>query len=388
LEGKGTRTAIASAIEGDAMTLPTDIEQQSDATAEQINDLFDSAELTKAVNTEEFRHFLDHVPIAIVVSKYFRGDQRICYVNKAFESLTGHSIKDCAGRGWSLLEAFRIENDLEETLHSAILKGGEEFLGTFQREKPKLLVVEAYSGLIENEDGTENYRIAALIDVTDRARTEREEFARQIRDKDMLLKEVQHRVKNNLQLVVALIRLESRNESRGEKVNLGALAGRIESLQLLYQSLSVDEPGAEIDLGHYLSQIAAAVVNTYAADGIRLDLKVDHAPVSINIALPIGLVVNELMTNSFKYAFAGRGHGVITVHCLRKAQDDYQVVVADDGMGLPEGVAWPMPGKIGALIVQTLRENADAKFNVESAPDKGVRVTIAFDHKVAARKAN
>jgi PAS domain S-box-containing protein len=369
------------------MSSPNEFEQQSDATAEQINDLFDSAELTKAVNTEEFRHFLDHVPIAIVVSKYFRGDQRICYVNMAFESLTGHSIKDCAGRGWSLLEAFRIENDLEETLHNAILKGGEEFLGTFQREKPKLLVVEAYSGLIENEDGTENYRIAALIDVTDRARAEREEFARQIRDKDMLLKEVQHRVKNNLQLVVALIRLESRNESRGEKVNLGALAGRIESLQLLYQSLSVDEPGAEIDLGHYLSQIAAAVVNTYAADGIRLDLKVDHAPASINIALPIGLIVNELMTNSFKYAFAGRGHGVITVHCLR-TQDDYQVVVADDGMGLPEGVAWPIPGKIGALIVQTLRENANTKLNVESAPDKGVRVTIAFDHKVPARKTN
>jgi hypothetical protein len=165
------------------------------------------------------------------------------------------------------LAAFKSESVPQVTLHQAMLNAGEEFLGTFRQEQPKAVVVEAYAGLIENDDGTENYRI------TDRARAEREEFARQIRDKDTLLKEVQHRVKNNLQLVVALIRLESRNEGRGAKVNLAALAGHIESLQLLYQAISADGSIDEIDLGHYLSQIAAAVVNTYAMDGIRLDLK-------------------------------------------------------------------------------------------------------------------
>jgi len=123
-------------------------------------------------------------------------------------------------------------------------------------------------------------------------------------------------------------------------------------------------------------------------DGIRLDLKVDHAPVSLNIALPVGLVVNELLTNSFKYAFGGRGTGVISVECLRKGEKRYRIVVADDGAGLPEGVTWPVPGKIGALIVQTLRENAKTDLNVESAPDKGVRVTISFDHKAPTRQTN
>src|SRR5205823_5853021 len=141
-------------------------------------------------------------------------------------------------------------------------------------------------------------------------------------------------------------RLESRNEGRGAKINLTALAGRIESLQLLYQALSADGAVENIDLGHYLSQIAAAVVNTYAIDGIRLDLKGDHAPVSLNIALPVGLVVNELLTNSFKYAFGGRGRGVVTVECLRNGEHRYRVVVADDGAGFPQGVTWPIPGKI------------------------------------------
>ncbi len=358
-----------------------------EATTEQLNDLFSSEELAKAVNTEEFRHFLDHIPIAIIVSKFFRGDQRICYANKAFELLTGSAFANCMGRGWAILAGFKGEDAAQPSLDVALQTGGQEFLGTFRLEHPKHLAVEAYAGLIENEDGSENYRIVALIDVTARARKERDDFIRQLRDKDMLLKEVQHRVKNNLQLVVALIRLEARNEHKGNKVNLTALAGRIESLQLLYHTLSADNAGNEVDLGYYLSQIASTVVNAYAVDGIRLDLKVDHAPVSINVALSIGLLVNELLTNSFKHAFANRGAGVITVECLRN-DEHYTVVVADDGAGLPVGLTWPVPGKIGTIIVQTFRENTGADIKVETGPGKGVRVTMSFTHTPPSRRLN
>ncbi|UPK31360.1 sensor histidine kinase [Bradyrhizobium sp. 195] len=297
----------------------------------------------------------------------------------------GQDAKDCAGKGWSILAAFKDEHDPNVTLEAAMLKGGEEFLGTFRAEPPRPLLVEAFSGLIQKEDGSENYRIAALIDITDRARAEREEYARRIRDKDILLRELQHRVKNNLQLIVALIRLEARNERRGGRADLQTLAGRIESLHLLYQALSNDAVGEETDLGHYLSQIAAAVMNTCAVDGIRLEQKMEPARVSVNTALSVGLVENEVLTNSFKHAFNGRGHGVITIECLRQGEERHRVVVADDGVGLPKGVTWPIPGKIGALIVQTLRENTKADFSVVSAPEKGVRVTMNVDRNVVAR---
>jgi PAS domain S-box-containing protein len=357
-------------------------------TVAQINDLFDSTELIQAIQSEEFRQFLDHIPIAIVISKLIRGDHRVCYANEAFENLTGRTLADFGGRGWAILDGFKAENDQQVTLSGAVLGGVGDFLGAFRSEEPKPLVVEAFSGSIEDDNGTEKYRIAALIDVTDRERAEREEFARQMRDKDTLLKEVQHRVKNNLQLVVALVRLEARAEKRGDRINLAALAGRIESLYLLYRALTPDVPSNEIDLGHYVSQIASAVMNTYAADGIRLDIQVDHAPVSINIALPVGLLVNELLTNAYKHAFGGRGHGLITVWCLRHGVDRYRVIVSDDGIGLPEGVVWPVPGKIGALVVQSLRENTKTDVNVESAPDRGVRVTITFEHRFSPRKPN
>src|SRR5205823_8310296 len=186
------------------------------------------------------------------------------------------------------------------------------------------------------------YRIVALIDVTEREKAQREEVARQLRDKDMLLKELQHRVKNNLQLITALIRLDARNQRNGDKVNLDRLAGRIDALQFLYRDLTAESLGQAVDVGHYLSQIATAVMHTYAVDGIRLDLKVDHAPVSINVAMPVGLLVNELLTNSFKYAFNGRGNGTLTLRCLHEGENKYRVVVADDGVGLPEGTTWPV----------------------------------------------
>jgi PAS domain S-box-containing protein len=358
------------------------------AQARQVNDLFDSSELAQAIDSEDFQHFLAHVPIAIAVSKLLRGDPRIIYVNRAYEALIGQALKDLRGRGWSILDGLEHEDDPGLTLRNALLKGNES-VGTFRRDAPKPLLVEAYSSLIENDDGTEKYRIVALIDVTERARAQREEFGRQLRDKEVLLLELQHRIKNNLQLVTAMIRLEARAQREGDSVNFEKLAGRIESLQLLYRDLQADGLGQTVDLAHYLSQIASAVMHTYAVGGIRLDLKADHAPVSVNVAMPVGLVVNELLTNTFKYAFNGLGAGTITLRCLHEDSVKYRVVVADDGVGLPEGAQWPAPGKLSALIVQTLRENTqNATVVVDTAPGRGTRVTIDFAHKPALPKAN
>jgi PAS domain S-box-containing protein len=349
-------------------------------TEQAVNDLFDSLESTQAIETEEFQVFLDHIPIAIVISKDVRGDQRIVYANKAYEALTGQTCKDIFGRGWSILDSFSLEDEPRHSF-SATLAKGDDFIGTFHREEPTRALVEAYTGIIENEDAGKTYRIVALIDVTERERTQREEFARRIRDKDMLLKELQHRVKNNLQLITALIRLDARNQRKENTATLDRLAGRIEALQLLYNDLAVEGLGQIVDLGHYVGQIATAVMHTYAVDGIRLDLKVDHAPVSINVAMPIGLLINELLTNAFKHAFAERESGLITVRCLHEDEEHYRIVVADDGVGLPVDSTWPPPGKLSAHVLQTLRENAVTDFKVESAPGEGMRATIEFSHK-------
>lgn len=366
------------------MTTP---EGQTPQEAEQqVNELLDSPVLTKAVETEEFRVFLDHIPIAIVVSKLVLGDQRVVYANKEYERLVGKTCAEIEGRGWSILNAFFDVENPSISL-TEVLPKSDDFVGTFKRDGTTPLMVELYSSVIECEESGKTYQVVALIDVTERQAARQDEL-RQLREKDLLLKELQHRVKNNLQLITALIRLDAKNQRRGDVVNLDRLASRIEALQLLYRDLTPEGLGETVDLGHYVSQVASSAMHTYGVDGIRLDLKVDHAPVSINVAMPIGLLVNELLTNAFKYAFAGRESGLITVRCLHEAEHRYRIVVADDGMGLPPPATWPVPGKLGALILQSLRENAKTDFNISTGPGLGLRATIDVMHTPKIVRSN
>ena len=190
-------------------------------------------------------------------------------------------------------------------------------------------------------------------------------------------------MKNNLQMITALIRLEARNVTEYEtSERFDRLSGRINALALLYDALAANGLQQTVDLGTYLSQIASSVMQAHAVEGIRLDLMVDTWPVSINVAMPAGLVVNELMTNALKHAFPVEG-GTIIVHCLID-DSGCRVTIADDGIGLAEGTSWPKPGKLGAAIAQSLRQNAKADFSVESAPGEGTRITILFPRAAAA----
>lgn len=348
-----------------------------DETLEGRERLLDTPELADALESGRFKKFLDHIPFAVVVSELHL-QERIVYVNIEFERLTGRKLIDIEGKAWSALPGSAAGTDDMRQL-SEVISDGEDYIGAFAIEHDgAALAVDAWSNIIQDDDGTPVFRLVALAARNKRGRTEQDDLEQRVQDKDTLLRELQHRVKNNLQMITALIRLEARNPPDGARdQRFDRLAGRIESLALLYNSLSAGTPGESVDLGIYLSQIASAVMLAHASEGIRLDLKVDTWPVSINVAMPTGLVVNELLTNSLKHAFAGRDGGTVTLHSLVD-EKGCRVLVADDGIGLADGAEWPKPGKLGALIVQSLQQNAGARVDVESMPRKGVKATIFF----------
>jgi two-component sensor histidine kinase len=350
---------------------------------DQVEQLLDNPDLAEALESDQFKLFLDQLPVAIAVSE-LKSSECIVYSNLEFERLSGRSSEDIVGRPWSILAGRRDSEGEHLPLGEAIV-AGSDFIGAFNIEAGGVgpHVVDAWSNIIENDAGEAVFRLVALIGLGPRSDQDREALEQRIRDKDTLLRELQHRVKNNLQMVTALIRLEARNvadDAEGERFD--RLAGRMESLALLYRALSEEGHSEEVDLGVYLSQIASAVMSAHAVAGIRLDLKVDTWPVSINVAMPAGLVVNEVLTNALKHAFEGRDGGTITLHSL---VDDHgcRVTISDDGVGLPEGVEWPKRGKLGALIVKSLRENARASVTVQSTPGKGLRVNIVFARAAA-----
>ncbi len=347
---------------------PSDIEQ-----------ILDTPDLATALESDLFKQFLDKLPIAIAVSE-LTPSERIVYANDEFERLTGQSSNEITGGRWDRLPGKAITEEDPRPLGDMVA-AERDYIGAFSipRGEGVALTVDAWSNIIEDDAGSPAFRLVAMVETSGRDGSILDQLQERVREKDTQLRELQHRVKNNLQMITALIRVEAKgvvDRSTGE--GFDRLAGRVEALGLLYRSLSEAGTDESVDLGIYLSEVASAVMRAHAVEGIHFDLQVDTWPVSIDVAMPAGLVVNELLTNALKHAFDGRDGGTITLHCVTQDKG-CRVLVADDGVGLPEGVTWPKEGKLSALIVRSLLQNAKARIDVDTAPGKGTRVTIVFD---------
>lgn len=356
--------------------------------AQTVEALLATPSLAEALDNEHFRHFLDQIPIALILAAMRDADERIIYANPEFARMTGWAVEDVLDKPWSVL-ADLSEPDGDTTAGglAAAIAAGCEGLGTFRirRGEDGPVMADAYANVIEDEAGKPAFRLAALVDVSAHRDQGQGDLAQALKEKDTLLREVQHRVKNNLQMITALIRMEARNAARvPDPAAFARLAGRIEAIQLLYDLLSGQDEASEVDLGIYLTRLASAVLRSQGAEGIRLDCRVDVYPVPVNIALPTGLVVNELLTNALKHAFHGRDSGTVTLHSLTDGEGCL-ILVADDGQGMPEGMEWPQRGKLSHAIVQSLKDNAHASVDVSSAAGQGTRVAIRFTRRDAAR---
>ena len=350
--------------------------------AEGVEQLLATPGLANALESDRFKQFLDHVPVAIAVAE-LSPSEAITYCNIEFERMTGKSATEIEGQDWRVLPGVATAQGDETSLGDAVV-ADDEYVGTFTIDcGDRRVDVDAWSNTIESDDGVPAFRLVALAATGSRSRTSCEQHEQSLRGKDVLLRELQHRVKNNLQMITALIRMEARNvadDETGERFD--RLAGRINSLAMLYDLLSGDNADDGVDLGVYISKIASSVMEAHAVEGVRLELKVDAWPCSINVAMPTGLVVNELMTNSLKHAFIGRDKGTIAISSLVD-DDGCKITFTDDGVGLPEGTSWPHAGKLGAVIAQSLKQNAKAQLEVYSAPGEGLRVIIFFARQEA-----
>jgi two-component sensor histidine kinase len=345
---------------------------------EGVEQLLAAPGLADALESDRFKQFLDHVPVAIAVAE-LSPSEAITYCNIEFERMTGKSGEDIEGKDWRVLPGIASPQGDETSLGEAVV-ADDEYVGTFIIDcgDDRQIEVDAWSNTIESDDGVPVFRLVALALTGSGHRSAGEQHAQSLRGKDVLLRELQHRVKNNLQMITALIRMEARNVTDGETgARFDRLAGRINSLALLYDLLSGENNDHGVDLGVYVSKIASSVMEAHATEGVRLELSVDAWPCSINVAMPAGLVVNELMTNSLKHAFKDRNKGTIKISSLVD-ESGCRVIISDDGTGLPLGTSWPKAGKLGSVIAQSLKQNAKANLEVHSTPGEGVRVEIFF----------
>ncbi len=225
---------------------------------------------------------------------------------------------------------------------------------------------------------TMNQMVGDLRQMGDREKETVAQEAR-LREHEILLKEIHHRVKNNLQVLSSLLRMQARRASAEEmKAMLKESEARIRSMGLIHEKLYQSNSLSTIDFKSYVDTLANQLLRMHRLGETRLDLKVDIDDVQLPLdtAMPCGLIINELISNSLKYAFQGREQGCIHVRLDRQIDRSYHMRVADDGIGMPVDKADHRKGSLGMNLVHMLVDQLNGE--VEFKNGQGTTADIRF----------
>lgn len=203
-----------------------------------------------------------------------------------------------------------------------------------------------------------------------------------VAEKELLLREVHHRVKNNMQVISSLLGLQS--IQAGDERTVGTLAesqSRIRSMALIHEQLYRSDELERIDLEAYLARLANHLSQALSSSSVRVDLSVEDVELDIDRALACGLIVNELVTNAFKHAFADGESGTVRITLRSVGEADVELAVADDGTGNGEHEA--DPGSLGTRLVATLAQQLGGAVRVAREGGTVVRVTFPLHEELA-----
>lgn len=189
-----------------------------------------------------------------------------------------------------------------------------------------------------------------------------------LKEKEILLREIHHRVKNNLQIISSLLNLQSGQiTDEGARKQYAASHERIRAMAMVHEKLYESKDFSGIDFGDYVQSLAHGLNLSCNPDPSRIRLKIDvaDAPVQLKLdaAIPCALIMNELIMNGFKHAFPGDCKGEISVQFIRGAETN-QLIVMDNGIGLPEGFNIDELSSLGLQLVTVLSEQVDAELQI------------------------
>ncbi|UYZ64953.1 sensor histidine kinase [Hymenobacter weizhouensis] len=202
----------------------------------------------------------------------------------------------------------------------------------------------------------------------------------QNQEKTLLLKEVHHRVKNNLQIVLSLLNTQLRRlREPAASHAIRESQSRVQAMALLHQSLYQADSLARVDMNSYLTELVEALRRTFRAEtrGVAIELAVAQVELNTHTAVPLGLIVNELLTNAFKYAFPpGHPNKQVRVELTEAGSALYELQVTDNGVGLPEGVDPSTVRSLGLNLVGGLAQQLDATLTVERTNGTSFRIVF------------
>ena len=219
-------------------------------------------------------------------------------------------------------------------------------------------------------------RLSVGMDVSERHEAE-QALRDSLVEKEMLIKEVHHRVKNNLAVISSLLSLQSRRiEDEETRDIFKESENRVRSMSMIHERLYRSGDQKSIEISEYITALTGQIGRSYNSSGtrIRFSVKVPHMQIDVDTAIPCGLIINELVTNAYKHAFPDGREGTLQISLSRDGDGAYELVVRDDGVGLPEGVSDTR--SLGLTIVSTLAKQLKGTLEVKS--NGGTEFLIRF----------
>ncbi len=310
------------------------------------------------------------------------------YINRAGLSIFGLSgLSEIAGfkmedlvRRCSLRRLDGTPCKTEETFLGRAVLGGEKCSGEaiLRVAGGEDRTVWANAAPIVDSEGRTREGILVFLDITDRKQAENALRA-SLREKEALLKEVHHRVKNNLQIVSSLLSLQAAQVRDSAVLNtLRETQNRVRSMALLHEALYRSPSLAQVDFAPYVNSLCTQLYRSFGAEAARIDLikKVAGVELPLDQAIPCGLIINELISNALKYAFPGGRSGRITVSLERNAAGVALLRVSDDGVGLPKELDARDSNSLGLKLVFSLA--TQIRGSVELLRDNGTEFCVTF----------
>jgi PAS domain S-box-containing protein len=226
-----------------------------------------------------------------------------------------------------------------------------------------------------NAEGKALRIVGTLSDVTDRKKSD-EKIRESLREKETLLKEIHHRVKNNLQIISSLLNLQAK--SIGDEKLEGIFRecqDRIAAMAFVHQLLYKSQNFAEINFGEYLRETASHLFRSYkiGKSTISLVIQAENVMLPIDTAIPCGLIINELVTNALKYAFPGASKGEIKIE-MSKTKQGIRLLFEDNGIGFPKDVDFSNSGTLGLKLIHLLVKQLDG--SIEQFINGGTKYAI------------
>ncbi len=280
------------------------------------------------------------------------------YASPQVFSIWGYQPEELLGKSpFDLMthqEAERVKGIFEEYFNGR--KSFQSIENTCVHQKGHSVVMET-SGvpIFDSANRFRGYR-GMDRDITERKLAE-DKIKASLQEKETLLKEIHHRVKNNLQIISSLLRLQSRHIEDQQAIELVSESqNRVRSMALVHEQLYQSSNLAEVDLQKYIQTLTSNLLRSYSINSCRVHLTIDVEPIAlgVDLAIPCGLIINELISNCLKYAFPEHRKGEIRVSLHRKGKKSFILTIRDDGIGLPENLDLHSTDTLGLQLVHRL----------------------------------